>query len=363
MTVLFTLTSAGLDTGPFNLYSNLDGFLTPFEVGISKATLVGGFSSANVPDYTTVVRIQSAGTCGNWIDIILENTTTSTTTGTPTTSSSTSTSTTTIANIPCGVSAGYSGGQNYPSSEVIGLGSDTGPVVLQFDAISVPDRYIVRWNGSIVIDTGYRGSNIYSFGGYNRSGFKTSLLGKVDPVTSNIYPDFTTYPDDGYPLIVGTGSGIDSFVKSLAAPSTAEVEVYGPMSGTAWSFTLYCPNTGPTTTSTTTGIPATTTSTTTGTPTTTTTFTTDCICKIFEITVTAEDLINASGNTDNPSLNGKVFVTYINCLGDVDENEYTNPGVNSFCANSLTTPLPTYWRNNIEESGSSSLLNTGESCC
>ena len=40
MTVLITLTLAGADTGPFDLYSDLDGYITPFETGVSKAALL-----------------------------------------------------------------------------------------------------------------------------------------------------------------------------------------------------------------------------------------------------------------------------------------------------------------------------------
>lgn len=364
MTVLFTLTSAGLDTGPFNLYSNLDGFVIPFEVGISKASLLGGYSSANVPDYTTVVRVLSAGTCSNWIDIILENTTTSTTTGEPTTSSSTSSTTTLIPSVPCGSSSSYSGGQNYPSSEIINLGNDTGPVPLQFGALSVPDRFIVTWDGSVVIDTGYRGSNIYDFGGTSRSSFNASLLGLVDPITSNTYPDFGTYSDDGYPRVVGTGSGVQIFVKASASPEIATVDVYGPMSGTAWSYTLFCPNTGPTTTTTTTGI-ITSTSTTTGSPTTTTSSTTICTCEDFDVTITSQDLIDATGNTSNPSLNGVVFITYIDCYGDIQQKQYADAGSypSDLCGSILTNPAETYWKNNEEKDGTSSAVNNGNSCC
>ena len=36
MTVLLTLTTAGSDTGPFNLYSDVDGYISAFETGVSK---------------------------------------------------------------------------------------------------------------------------------------------------------------------------------------------------------------------------------------------------------------------------------------------------------------------------------------
>jgi len=94
MIVFLTLTTAGSDTGPFDLYSNLNEFSIPFEEGVSKATLEAGYST-EVPDGASVVRITSAGDCVNSVDITLrladcnlagyvqEITTTTTTTSAP----------------------------------------------------------------------------------------------------------------------------------------------------------------------------------------------------------------------------------------------------------------------------------------
>lgn len=89
MTVLITLTIAGTDTGPFNLYSNLDGYTSAFETGVSKASLLGGYSSALVPDGTTTIRVSSTGTCTNYIDLAVGTTTTTTTIVPPTTTTTT----------------------------------------------------------------------------------------------------------------------------------------------------------------------------------------------------------------------------------------------------------------------------------
>jgi len=71
MTVLITLTVAGTDSGPFDLYSNLDGYTSPFEVDVPKASLLSGFSSPNVPDYTSTIKCVSKGLCTNYILIPL----------------------------------------------------------------------------------------------------------------------------------------------------------------------------------------------------------------------------------------------------------------------------------------------------
>jgi hypothetical protein len=99
MTVLITLTVAGADSGPFNLYSNLDGYTSAFETGVSKAALLAGYSSSLVPDFTTIIRVMSTGVCTNYIDIpvglIPTTTTTTTVAPTTTTTSTTATPTTT----------------------------------------------------------------------------------------------------------------------------------------------------------------------------------------------------------------------------------------------------------------------------
>ena len=232
MFVFITLTSAGADAGPFNLYSDADGYLSAFATNVPKATLLAGYA-ATVPAGTTIVRIMSVGVCTNYIDVAISTTTTTTTT---------------VAVISCGESSSFSGGVSYPITQSITLTSATGTVVLNYNAQSVPDRFIVDWNSSVVIDTGYRGAASYDFGGGNRSAFTSSLTGLIDPITLNTYPDLATYPDDGYPRIVGLGLGTTSFVKNLATSTFATIKVYAPMSGTAWSYTMNCPTTTTTTT-------------------------------------------------------------------------------------------------------------------
>jgi hypothetical protein len=96
MTVLITLTIAGTNTGPFNLYSNLDGYIIPFASNISKAVLQAGYSSNTVPDNTLIIRAVSLGNCKNFIDIQVVSAITTTTTS----SSTTSTTSTTTTSVP-----------------------------------------------------------------------------------------------------------------------------------------------------------------------------------------------------------------------------------------------------------------------
>jgi len=105
MNVLITLTTAGADTGPFNLYSNVDNYTTAFETNISKGILVAGYTSTIVPPGTTAIRVWSMGICANYVNITLTvpaTTTTTTTAGSTTTTTTaaplgTTTTTTTAA--------------------------------------------------------------------------------------------------------------------------------------------------------------------------------------------------------------------------------------------------------------------------
>jgi hypothetical protein len=97
MTVLVTLTLAGTDTGPFNLYSNSDGYVNIIATGVTKAALEAGYSLTGVPDDATIIRVKSTGTCTNYIDMSIIGVTTTTTSS----SSTTSTSTTLIPPIEC----------------------------------------------------------------------------------------------------------------------------------------------------------------------------------------------------------------------------------------------------------------------
>lgn len=71
MTATITLTTAGTDTGPFLLFSNLDGFTSAFESGVSRTSLLSGYTTALVPDGTQVIRVMSTGDCKNYVDITL----------------------------------------------------------------------------------------------------------------------------------------------------------------------------------------------------------------------------------------------------------------------------------------------------
>ena len=95
MTVTITLTLAGSDTGPFNLYSNADGYSSPFQTGVAKSVLEAGLTTGAVPEYTTEILVRSTGTCQRdlYLNVAGAPATTTTTSSTSSTTSTTTTPT------------------------------------------------------------------------------------------------------------------------------------------------------------------------------------------------------------------------------------------------------------------------------
>ena len=70
-TVTITIAAAGTDTGPFNIYSNLD-YVTPINTGVLKSELLSGYVSSVVPDAATSVRVKSNNVnCTNYVDMTI----------------------------------------------------------------------------------------------------------------------------------------------------------------------------------------------------------------------------------------------------------------------------------------------------
>ena len=125
---------------------------------------------------------------------------------------------TAIPSTPCGAGSSYNGGEAYPSIQNVILGSDTGIVTLDYNAIGVPDKFIVEFDGVVVIDTGYVGLPQYQ---------------------TNLNSALASYGDPSEPIVSGP-TGSVTFNKTTAT-TIATVKVYAPITGTGWNFTLGCP--------------------------------------------------------------------------------------------------------------------------
>lgn len=114
----------------------------------------------------------------------------------------------------------FAGGVVFPAYYTVDLGTELGEVTMNFEAYNVPDKFIINWSGSTVANTGYRGSQ----------GQQNNL--DIALASQNVAPE----------NIVGQGGGTVSFYKNTAYPNTATVEVYAPLSSTAWVVTVECPD-------------------------------------------------------------------------------------------------------------------------
>lgn len=86
MTVTITLTTPGLNTGPFDLYSNVDSYAVPFQSGVSRASLISGYNATTVPNAATTIKVKSNNiNCTSEIFLNVSGITTTTTTTTTTT--------------------------------------------------------------------------------------------------------------------------------------------------------------------------------------------------------------------------------------------------------------------------------------
>lgn len=244
MTVLLTLTIAGIDTGPFDLYSNLDFYTIPFETGISKIDLQAGYTSTVVPDYTSIVRVKSEGDCVNYTDIVLMNTTTTTT------------STTLAPEVPCNESV-LAGGEGITELN-INLLPDGGLITIAVNAFSVPDKLEIIHNTVKKATTGITVpnegpfDNLYGDPVVPSAGdvlsvdqFIGSSKGAI-PDRQAVYASETSsllvLPVGYQQLVWWEYSSGDYIINPLVV-----IRVTGP-SGTAWEIQRLCPTTTTTTT-------------------------------------------------------------------------------------------------------------------
>jgi len=65
--VLITLSNLGSAVGPFNLYSDVDNYVVPFEQDVPASAFTYGYYTTLVPDGTLNIKIVSEGECVNFI--------------------------------------------------------------------------------------------------------------------------------------------------------------------------------------------------------------------------------------------------------------------------------------------------------
>ena len=246
MTILITLTTVGIDCSTFDIYSNVDGFLSAFETDIPKSSLLTGFSSANVPDGTTVISVKAKGVCTNYIDITLSTITTTTTT------SSTSTTTTTTTIIPTIACSEYtsSGGEGISEFNITLDNPLGGYIVVELNSIIVPDKLEILHNGVKKATSGMTVSNGGPFDdlygnpttpNYSQAMVIDQFIGSDKGTIPSRQSEFTS--ETGSSLIMDSGyQQLIWWVYSdsdFSISNNVIIRITGP-SGTAWDVKRLC---------------------------------------------------------------------------------------------------------------------------
>jgi hypothetical protein len=93
-----------------------------------------------------------------------------------------------------------------------------------------------------------------------------------------------------------------------------------------------------------------------------------CTCFYYDVIIDQIDLDDATGNTDPGKFDGTVYVDYIDCSGNSQQDLYTLSGtfLNDLCIDTTGSPAPNiyYYKNNTQIVGpSSSVSQTLIECC
>jgi hypothetical protein len=139
-TVKITITSAGVDAGPFDIYSDLDGYAVPFETDVPKSSFLGeGYSTSLTPGGSSIVKLTSKGTCTDSIFVNIN--------------SETEGEISYIGVIPANVVQTATEDSNV--SYLVDLGTATGICKVEYDISSGPVSIEVLSKGNIVFYKNY----------------------------------------------------------------------------------------------------------------------------------------------------------------------------------------------------------------
>lgn len=131
---------------------------------------------------------------------------------------------------------------------LVELGTDTGLVNIDYNAVNIPDRFEIFWGDTVnpVADTKYVGNsladyiddllNTFTLTEREYDGNRFINNGSTTTIT-NTNSDIA----DGSPQEPTSGSGTISFIKDSATPTQVLIKVTAPLGGTAWDATVFCP--------------------------------------------------------------------------------------------------------------------------
>ena len=109
--------------------------------------------------------------------------------------------------VDCGITDETpSGGNDGTFTFYRNLGTDMGEVVFEFNAAGVPDRFIVEWDGQVVIDTGYVGQTNFTMANWTGKTYDGSVYSGETYLDGLVLPAYSPQPS---PNITYTTQGYD----------------------------------------------------------------------------------------------------------------------------------------------------------
>jgi hypothetical protein len=131
------------------------------------------------------------------------------------------------------------GGRNYGNLYQFNLGTQIYNVPVNFFDEVGPSRWILYYDDILQFDTGYiefagLNPNWYNYGGEYRYLFNEKLIGKIDPLTSLVYPNtgVTNSAPDGYPYVtLIMSSNTTYYFNKTTSNGLVKIYSYNPMDG------------------------------------------------------------------------------------------------------------------------------------
>ncbi len=112
-------------------------------------------------------------------------------------------------------------------------------VTLRYNVVDGPDRFIVSYEGEVVLDTGFIGHSSYNFSGSKRQLFIDALL--AEGFEANNFPGLSLAAD-GFPNVNNTTSGSSMIRVAYFEEDESIVTIQSPVHDKPqWTYTLECP--------------------------------------------------------------------------------------------------------------------------
>jgi len=132
-------------------------------------------------------------------------------------------------NQPCDSTKEYNGEKGMPILYVVPLGRATGSVRIDYNALNQPDKFVIDWGDTTVVNTGYVGSVGFQNQlntALDNEGYDREFITDVRPFFGLQYP----------------GQGFAKFNKTAETPQHVTVRVYAPLDGTLFNLKVSCPD-------------------------------------------------------------------------------------------------------------------------